>query len=54
LQKKLESQDYNYFGGNGGGAPNRRIPDQNSTNNRNMSQPTNLRLGGNFFDYSAE
>jgi hypothetical protein len=32
LQKKLETQDYNPFGKAGGGAPNRRQP-QNVTNN---------------------
>jgi putative ubiquitin-RnfH superfamily antitoxin RatB of RatAB toxin-antitoxin module len=28
LQQKLESQDYNPFGRQGGGAPNRKVPNQ--------------------------
>lgn len=47
LQKKLESQDYNPFGGLGGGAPNRRV-EQNPQNMRNMSQPSQVRMGGKF------
>ena len=28
LQQKLEAQDYNPFGRQGGGAPNRKLPNQ--------------------------
>jgi hypothetical protein len=42
----METQEYNYFGGVGGGAPNRRMPEQNANNLRNFSQPNNLRIGG--------
>lgn len=43
----MESQEYNPFGGSGGGAPNRRA-EQNGVNMRNMSQPNQVRMGGKF------